>query len=294
MKNAYLIIAHNQIELLKTLLKLIDDEDNDIYLHIDTKWTDFDEADVKEIKNEVNKSNLFLVDRSSVVWGGFSLVQVELDLLRATLNKKYDYYHLLSGVDLPLKSQKYIHKFFEEHNGKEFISFDYNQNSDLFVDRVDQYRLFQEKYGNKKTILFYFDKVSIKIQKIFGIHRQFHFSSKLKKGSQWFSITYDLAMYILDQEKNIQKRFKKSLASDELFLQTIVFNSPFRDNLYYNNDAGRYYNMRFIDFQRGNPYVFRESDFDMLLDRQELFARKFDWNTDKKIVEKISNSILED
>ena len=294
MKHAYLIIAHNQIELLKTLLKLIDDEDNDIYLHIDTKWTDFDEADVKEIKNEVNKSNLFMVDRRSVVWGGFSLVQVELDLLRATLNKKYDYYHLLSGVDLPLKSQKYIHKFFEEHNGKEFISFDYNQNSDLFVDRVDQYRLFQEKYGNKKTILFYFDKVSIKIQKIFGIHRQFHFSSKLKKGSQWFSITYDLAMYILDQEKNIQKRFKKSLASDELFLQTIVFNSPFRDNLYYNNDAGRYSNMRFIDFQRGNPYVFRESDFDMLLDRQELFARKFDWNTDKKIVEKISNSILED
>ena len=85
-----------------------------------------------------------------------------------------------------------------------------------------------------------------------------------------------------------------SRACDELFLQTLVFDSPFRDNLYYDNDAGRYYNMRFIDFQRGNPYVFRESDFDMLLNRQELFARKFDWNTDNKIVEKISKSILGD
>lgn len=291
MKHAYLIVAHNQIELLKTLLSLIDDEDNDIYLHIDTKWADFEETD---IKNEVNKSNLFMVDRRSVVWGGFSLVQVELDLLKATLNKKYDYYHLLSGVDLPLKSQKYIHKFFEEHKGQEFISFDYKQNSEQFVDRVDQYRLFQEKYGNKKTILYYFDKVSIKIQKVFGIHRQSHFSSKLKKGSQWFSITNDLAMYILEQEKNIQKRFRMSRACDELFLQTLVFDSPFRDNLYYDNDAGRYYNMRFIDFQRGNPYVFRESDFDMLLNRQELFARKFDWNTDNKIIEKISKCILGD
>lgn len=37
-KHAYLIIAHNQFALLKELLKSIDDERNDIYIHIDKKY----------------------------------------------------------------------------------------------------------------------------------------------------------------------------------------------------------------------------------------------------------------
>ena len=34
--HAYLIIAHDQFDLLESLLKCIDDERNDIYIHIDT------------------------------------------------------------------------------------------------------------------------------------------------------------------------------------------------------------------------------------------------------------------
>lgn len=33
----------------------------------------------------------------------------------------YDYLHILSGEDLPLKSQTYICDFFQKNNGKEFI-----------------------------------------------------------------------------------------------------------------------------------------------------------------------------
>ena len=40
-KHAYLIIAHTQPELLKILLKMLDDERNDIYLHIDSKAKDY-------------------------------------------------------------------------------------------------------------------------------------------------------------------------------------------------------------------------------------------------------------
>ena len=34
--HAYLIIAHDQFDLLESLLKCIDDERNDIYIHIDS------------------------------------------------------------------------------------------------------------------------------------------------------------------------------------------------------------------------------------------------------------------
>ena len=37
MKHAYLIIAHSDIEVFKTLISLIDDVRNDIYVHIDQK-----------------------------------------------------------------------------------------------------------------------------------------------------------------------------------------------------------------------------------------------------------------
>ena len=47
---------------------------------------------------------------------------------------------------------------------------------------------------------------------------------------------------------------------------------------------------RHIDWERGsnnNPYVFRESDYKELMNSTALFARKFDLNIDKKIVEKL-------
>lgn len=37
MKHAYLIIAHNEPDVLKTLLFMLDDERNDIYLHVDVR-----------------------------------------------------------------------------------------------------------------------------------------------------------------------------------------------------------------------------------------------------------------
>lgn len=37
MKNAYLIMVHTNLSQLKKLLKTIDTEDNDIYIHIDKK-----------------------------------------------------------------------------------------------------------------------------------------------------------------------------------------------------------------------------------------------------------------
>ena len=41
MKHAYLIMCHNNFEQLKLLLKLLDDERNDIYVHIDKKAKSF-------------------------------------------------------------------------------------------------------------------------------------------------------------------------------------------------------------------------------------------------------------
>lgn len=40
MKHAFLIIAHNEYPVLEVLLSMLDDERNDIYLHIDKRATE--------------------------------------------------------------------------------------------------------------------------------------------------------------------------------------------------------------------------------------------------------------
>ena len=54
----------------------------------------------------------------------------------------------------------------------------------------------------------------------------------LQKGANWFSITRDLAEYVVAQENWIHKRFSYTLSGDELFLQTLVYNSDFKNCLY--------------------------------------------------------------
>lgn len=65
-KHAYLIMAHGDWYTLKTLLKMIDNARNDIFLHIDKKSN----PEFQELKSAVQKSNLYFTERVSVMWGG--------------------------------------------------------------------------------------------------------------------------------------------------------------------------------------------------------------------------------
>ena len=101
-KHAYLIIAHDKFEQLKRLLLLLDDERNDIYLHIDSKAKDFCQEEFEQL---LSRAGLFFTERTSVIWGSYSQIHSELVLLKAAVPGHYSYYHLLSGTDLPIKSQ---------------------------------------------------------------------------------------------------------------------------------------------------------------------------------------------
>ncbi len=101
-------MAHKDWSLLNKLLECIDDKRNSIFLHIDKKSI----LDPSIIYNP-KKSYIDFIERRKVAWGGYSQIEVEVNLLETAINyKKFDYYHLISGADLPIKSQDYIHTFF--------------------------------------------------------------------------------------------------------------------------------------------------------------------------------------
>lgn len=60
MKHAFLIIAHNEYPVLEVLLSMLDDERNDIYLHIDKRATEL----FQQIKSQNAESRL-LFNRKS-------------------------------------------------------------------------------------------------------------------------------------------------------------------------------------------------------------------------------------
>ncbi len=276
MKHAYLIMIHDDFYVFEKLIQLLDYEENDLYIHVCKKVKKFD---FKKYKELVKKAGIYFTKRINVKWGDYSQIKCELLLLEsATKNNTYQYYHLLSGVDLPLKSQKEIHEFFNKSD-YEYVAF----NKQFDLDRVLYYHFFTSnlKINCLRTKIHY---KLVFYQKKFNIKRNENI--KFQKGANWFSITDTLARYILSKKEFIKKVFKYTYCADEMFLQTIIYNSPFINKVYNLNDE--YDSIkRCIDWNRGSPYIFRMDDFDMLINSNRFFARKFSSLVDKKIIDKI-------
>jgi hypothetical protein len=276
MKHAYLVMAHNEPELLKTLLSVLDDERNDIYLHIDARAVDLYN---QFLSFRMEKGNLILLEqRIAVHWGDISQVEVEYDLFEAAFRKgPYGYYHLLSGVDLPIKSQDYIHAFFKQHAGKEFVGFWIGEGHRKDVYRkVYRYYLFTRYFKEGSVVIHGFTafvrNVFLALQKVTRFKRKHDY--EFCKGFNWVSITNDFCRYLIENKDNVMHTFKYTLCPDEIFIQTLIWNSPFRANIYDSSDVLNG-SMRAIDWQRGSPYVWKESDMEELRTSPYLFARKF-------------------
>ena len=284
-KHAYLIMAHTQPELLKKLLKMLDNERNDIYLHIDSKAKDYP---LDEIAAVLQKSKCIFTERTDVKWGSYSQIHCEMVLLKEAVKTEHAYYHLLSGMDLPIKSQEQIFAFFEKYNGLEFVDEDGAAISEAALSRVKYTHKFYGKAGSVKDIL---GALSVKGQKLLGVDKTQKYGNIIfQKGRNWFSITHGLAKLVVEKEDWIQEVFGQSVCGDELFLQTVARNSEYAEKICNPNTMPEVPDTRYIDWKRGsnnNPYVFREDDFEELKNALGLFARKFDLNVDKKIVEKL-------
>ncbi|MDR2234124.1 MAG: beta-1,6-N-acetylglucosaminyltransferase [Tannerella sp.] len=274
MKHAYLIIAHNEFEILKCLIRAIDDSRNDIYIHFDRKLNE-----LPTVRTQF--AGLYiLTERIDVRWGDLSVVEAEYKLFEAACKHGgYDYYHLLSGVDMPLKSQDYIHDFFEKHQGKEFIGYFNGNISKQMHRKVQLYHLFpkyfRESKGFRPLARKMLRAIWLRMQMSLGIKRNQGIT--FKKGTQWISITHDLATHLLTQKNQVLETYHHTFCSDEVFVQTICWNSDFRDRIYDLHDEGRSC-MRAINWQDNRLVEWEEKDFERLMTSEALFARKFGSN----------------
>ena len=283
MKHAYLILAHNEPELLSLLVERLDDVRNDIYIHFDRKL-----SILPDIKTQ-HAGLYILKDRVDVRWADVSMLEAEYKLFHAVVDSgsQYSHHHLISGVDLPLKNQDYIHSFFAQHQGKEFVGL-HQRPMNRHADRALHYwHPFTRSFRGSgcvfaiKRILRY---LVIQTQVLLGIRR--NTTIPFHKGGQWVSITRELIDYLLEQEDRAFTIFSRTFGADEYFVPTLIWDTPFMERLFDATDESRGA-MRYIGWRADGQLIdFTSQDLPALQQTEYLFARKFN-SRDKAFLQEI-------
>lgn len=294
-KHAYLVIAHTNFEQLKKMLQLLDDERNDIYIFVDKK-SDFDET---TFHHGCKYSAIQFTERMNVNWGGYSQIRAEMSLFKtAATQNKYAYYHLLSGMDLPLHNQTYIHAFFEKYAGYEFFTFTGKE----IYQRENPKSRFQYRYRfqdascsgrTKEFLLKIQNRLLLPIQRRTKVDRLKHRDLQIGYGANWVSITDDFVRYLLSHEAEIDKMYRNSFCCDEIYKHTLLLNSPFKDKIFisdgvHDRPEDRQGNLRYINWWTGSPRTWQMEDQKELqaaVERGYLFSRKFDERVDSQIID---------
>lgn len=302
-KHAYIIMAYDRWNQLGKLLRLLDDTRNDIFLHVNALS---EKVPFEVFEKSIEKSSFFKLERYPIYWGDYSITNCIIQSLKEILKTdRYDYIHLLSGLDLPIKSQNYIHNFFDMYKGKNFInSYPYKELPIEWYRRVSFYNVGTKYFRSDNWLVRKtargIDKVARKIQELLHVDRVKKLckeeSISIMGGATWFSITSELASVIVEKERLIQRIFEKdTIFADELFVQTIAWSFGFEKTLFDSSEVYKEGNgsLRLIDWKRGDPYVWKQEDFYEISQSNCLFARKFDERIDMVIIEKIEKYLLE-
>lgn len=304
-RHAYCIIAHNDRHCLETLLEMTDDSRNDIYLLPDRKSPPSLTEGLRCSRARLNV--IPKEKRVDIRWGGNSQIKAELTLMEAVVETGgYDFVHLLSGVDLPLKTQDEIHAFFDNApKGANFIELDEGENIDRHLNNVtSRYYPFiehQRKVGSgvAATVRLMTARLArhafLGLQKAVGYKRDWH-GLRLGKGLNWASMSEDFCRYLVEQRRFILKRFRGVPCADEIYKQTMALNSRF-DATIHAYSRGNSEGIRLMDWKRGNikagnPYVWRMEDWEELDTAFEPFARKFSSSEDKAVIDRLKMKIL--
>ena len=279
MRLAFLIQCHKFTTALSyTVNKLRKSQHVDIYIHVDKK------SCLSAFRSlSIYENVTFIENRVDVKWGGFEQIQVALNLFEEIKQVKYDYVSFISGDDIFYQSVSDFETFLVSNNGCEFIGVHDYSKGHRFSERVNyKYPNFFFK-RNASLINRILRKVYIKSFVFYGGSRaNLSNLNYFYKGSNWFTLTGECVKYFIDRintEPEILSQFKFSFCGDELFFQTLIMDSPYRDKIYLLSDMNVTDNemsLRYIDWCTGPefPKILNELDLIQELPKNCFFLRK--------------------
>ncbi|SET37434.1 Core-2/I-Branching enzyme [Paenibacillus sp. NFR01] len=286
---AYVILCHKNPEQINLLIDDLTDKHVEFFLHVDKKSGI--EAQI------VHREDVHFVRRpSEVSWGHYTQIECILKCFELVAEHgNYNYVHILSGQDLPLVSNTAIAEFFKANEGQQYLKYVRLPND-------------KEMWGCMYRVSVYYPKFLVSrslrtaeirnrymnlVMSVPFLQRSLkHLPGELYKGSNWMSLTGACMAYILEYVRTSPgyvKHFRNSFCGDEIFFHSIIMNSPYREHVV--NEVKRY-----TDWDTGPEYprTLRFEDYSRIQEQGVgcFWARKFDLEVDRAIIEEIVNMKL--
>jgi hypothetical protein len=311
MQVAYLILAHNEPELLKRLVNRLDHPGAYFYIHFDTK---FSSLSLQEFFS--SRDNVKIISKYSIFWMGFRMIEATIELLSmAYSTRRHKYYVLLSGQDYPVKSNEYIYDFLSKTD-KDFIDFNrVEDHRDNIREKLQFYHFYDNPLYNPRAA----NRNKFFVWLYFGLHkklsrflprRRFYKDMKPYFGPQWFILSHDTVGYVLSfirENPGYMKFMKYTEGPDEIFFPTIILNSPRIENVAGYEAFSEWLKTRadgtifihqigshkFMDWSVSpGPAVLDLGYFEHLSATNKLFARKFSTEKSAALLDKIDKDLL--
>ncbi len=213
MKIAYLILVHRYPRQFMRLFRAIYDPANHYLVHVDKRAGVGLQTEIRDFL--ASFSNAQLLESQNVVWGGYSMVDVELRGIKELLkiSTEWDFFINLSGQDFPLKPQDFIQDFLSQNEGNDFIKIaDQAKKRPGTLNRIENY--FVESDNGFLGVPYkraYLRDVTPYI------------------GGQWMILSREFCEFISysSEVEKFKSFYQNTLIPDEGFFQTVIMNTSY-------------------------------------------------------------------
>ncbi len=290
MNHAFVILAHDEPQLLIRTVARLCTANHFFFIHIDKKnermlYT----SEVEKLKYNSQVCSLFSFYKTN--WGGANLIRATLHMFeivkKLNIERKLNIQriHLISGKDYPVRSNQEIDTFFELLDVKAYLHFGFISPSSPLTWRFNIYHLADvfDLRGKYNIIPRVFAKVQLMLRSV-GIIIRKPLDKKLCYGSYWFSCDIELLEWILANHKPLLYRFKYTRCCDEVFFHYLIMNGPFAGKVLSRN-------YRFVKWNHGECCTLDESDLDDILISGSVFCRKVTMKDSMLLLDKIDDII---
>ena len=289
-RHTFVVTAYKDMENLKRLVERLHVRYN-VYLHIDASSTSIGAEDMVWLNEQYNVH----AERTYVIsWGSYKHLLALLELARQGVGRTEDggYVHLISGQDIPIRSDDEFERFFE---GNRHIYMDCRTIDQMAPHQKNMFelrnRFWRYDYWNK--IVHALRNVDITLQKVLHIKNDnFGGEKNLAQGLVWMSLPVEAMRYVLDfvdTHPQFMKDLYRAQIPEEFLFQTALVNSPYVDDIIADN-------LRYMDWHRRNgslPAYLDASDYPKAMASGCFFARKIDSNISKEFLRSAGYTVNE-
>jgi hypothetical protein len=273
---AYFIMVHQLPDQFERLMQAIFDPNDLFFVHVDLKSRLGLKKERRGVYGQVRricagKPNVHLMRSRFTNWGGWSLSKILLDAIMIALRTRKDWTHFvnLSGQCFPLHPLSEIKKQIDAAGDVVHVEM-------LPIADLPDDDWHHAAHPMTET-------------PVRALVRKGHQPPPTEfqmtcKGSQWVILPRSFCEWVntSDMTRKIATYLRHRLLSDELIMQALVENSPFKARL------AAHYGREIV---WPGPKVLTSADQDRLEKSSAWFARKFDPRIEKEIVDWLADRI---